>query len=112
MPGTVTWGHVTGVVEANTRTFSGNWTGTGGIALAGDAERIDLNVGENMVSEVWDTGAIAWVILHQNLYDPTGDDATLEFRQGASAAACQAASWEAYVIPFESLGYVQVRLSW
>jgi hypothetical protein len=98
------------VIEANIRDFFGNWTGTGAISGSGDAEVICLNSGENMVSEVVNTGAYT-VTLYQNLYDGTGDDVDLDYRHGITAAACQAASWNNYVGSFTSLGYVQVRLT-
>ena len=108
--GETTWGHDTGVLEANVRDFSGNWTGTGSIEGAGDAEIIALDAGENMVSEVVITGTIICEVL-QNEYDPTGDDVTLEYRHGASEALCLAAGWNAYVIPFASDGYMQIRIT-
>ena len=38
------------------------------------------------------------------------DIATLHYRTGATAAACEAATWIPYTVPFESLGYVQTRV--
>ena len=108
--GEVCWGHDTGVLEANVRDFSGNWTGTGSIEGAGDAEIIALNAGENMVSEVVYTDTIICEVL-QNEYDPTGDDVTLEYRHGATEGACEVAGWNAYIVPFASDGYVQIRIT-
>jgi hypothetical protein len=108
--GEVTWGHDTGVVESNIRDFSGNWTGTGAISGSGDAETICLESGEYMISEVVNTGAYT-VHLFQNLYDGTGDDVDLDYRHGATQAACEAAAWNNYTVPFTSLGYVQIRLT-
>ena len=108
--GEVCWGHDTGVLEANVRDFSGNWTGTGSIEGAGDAEIIALNAGENMVSEVVYTDTIICEVL-QNEYDPTGDDVTLEYRHGATEGACEVAGWNAYVVPFASDGYAQIRIT-
>ena len=99
---------MTGVQEANTATFTGNWTGTGEISGAGDAETICLSVGEYMESEVIVTGTLT-VELLQNNY-AAGDDVLLRYRHGASEAACLAASWTNYTGVFDSLGYVQVRL--
>jgi len=109
----VTWGHHTGVLEANDENFAGNWTGTG--ALEGDPgndnERICFdNPGEYMISEVVNTGAYT-VSLFQNLYDVTGDDVDLDYRHGNTKAACEAAGWNDYTVPFTSLGYVQIRLT-
>ena len=62
-----------------------------------------------MESEVVVTGTYT-VTLYQNLYDGTGDDVILKYRHGATEVACLAASWNVYVTPFVSLGYVQLRL--
>jgi hypothetical protein len=98
------------VTETNIRDFQGNWTGTGTIGGSGDAETICLDAGESMISEVVDTGAYT-VTLYQNLYDGTGDDVDLDYRHGATQAACEAASWNNYTVPFTSLGFVQIRLT-
>lgn len=50
------------------------------------------------------------VQLFQNLYDPSGDDVTLQYRHGATETACEAAGWNAYTVPFASAGFVQVKL--
>ena len=63
-----------------------------------------------MISEVVDTGTYT-VTLFQNLYDGSGDDVDLDYRHGATEAACLAAGWNDYTVPFVSLGYVQIRLT-
>lgn len=108
--GSTVWGQSTGVLETNIRTFSGNWTGTGSITGAGDEEKIALDTGQYMISEVVNTGIDTTITLLQNEYS-SGDTVTLQYRHGATQAACEAASWNDYTIPFESLGYVQVRVS-
>lgn len=107
--GETTWGHDTAVTETNIRDFSGNWTGTGSISGAGDAEVLELDSGEYMESEVVNTGTDT-VTLLQNEYDITGDDVTMRYRHGATEAACLIAGWNNYTVPFVSLGYVQVRM--
>lgn len=102
------WGHITGVVEANIRTFVDNWTGTGTIESSGDTERIALDSGEYMEGEVVDTG-LHTIELLQNHY-AAGDNVLLRYRHGNSEANCLAASYNNYTVPFESLGFVQVRL--
>ena len=62
-----------------------------------------------MESDIVNTG-IDTVTLFQNLYDGTGDNVVLKYRHGATPAACVAAGWNAYTVPFVSLGYVKVRL--
>lgn len=108
--GDTTWGHDTGVVETNIRDFADNWTGTGTIVASGDAETICLGVGEYMISEILftDTGLVE---IDQNKYDITGDDVILEFRHGVTPVACEAAGWQNYVAPFNSAGYMQIRVT-
>jgi hypothetical protein len=62
-----------------------------------------------MEGEIVDTGTYT-VTIYQNKYDVSGDDVTLRYRHGATPAACLAASWNDYTVPFTSLGYVQLRL--
>jgi hypothetical protein len=107
----VVWGHDTGVLEANVRDFQGNWTGTGEIINPGidDTERICLESGENMVSEVVATGVEDVIILY-NVY-AAGDAIDLDYRHGNTVANCLAAAWQDYTGAFTSLGFVQVRIS-
>jgi hypothetical protein len=107
--GSTCWGHVTGVTQTNVRTFASHWTGSGIITGTGDSEELDLYIGQSMVSEVVNTGAVT-VTLTQNSYQ-AGDTMTLEYRTGATQAACEASGWTAYTVPFASSGYVQCRVS-
>jgi len=106
--GTTVWGHDTGVTETNIRDFNGNWTGTGSIENSGDTERIALESGQYMESEVVITGALT-VQLLQNTY-ASGDTVTIKYRHGVDETACLAASYQTYSSPFTSDGYVQIRL--
>jgi hypothetical protein len=106
--GTACWGHSTGVTQENTRTFASNWTGSGEITGTGDTERIELNEGEYMESEVVDTSTMM-VELDQNFYN-SGNDVLLKYRHAATYEDCIAASYSTYTEPFESLGYVQIRI--
>jgi hypothetical protein len=108
--GETCWGHVTGVLEDNARTFNGNWTGTGAVENPGanDNERLALEPGEYMISEMVYTDAILCQLL-QNEY-AAGDTVLLQYRTGATAATCNGAEWTTYTVPFDSLGYVQVRV--
>ena len=108
--GSVCWGHETGVIEDNIRTFSGNWTGTGAISGSGDAEVLCVDVGETMESEVVETGAVT-VTLLQNVY-AAGDTITINYRHGATEGDCTSAGWNLYTAPFLSLGYVQVQVAY
>jgi len=109
--GTVCWGHETGVIETNVRTFASNWTGTGAI-LNGDpdAERMELNSGEYFDSEYVNTG-IRYVELLQNYYNPLGDDVTMSYKTGDTTENCDLDVWHTYVSPFISAGIVKIRMS-
>lgn len=106
--GTVSWGHVDGVLEDNVRTFADHWTGTGAIGGSGNTETICVEAGEFMESEVIYTGPVS-VELLQNVY-AAGDTVLIKYRHGATQAACEAAGWTTYSHPFVSLGFVQVRV--
>ena len=102
--------HAAGVTESNVLAFSGNWYGTGSISGSGAAEALCLDLGEYMVSEVVETGT-QFVSLTQNAYNEAGDDVTLQYRHGATVGDCTSAAWNNYTAAFDSLGYVQIRLT-
>jgi len=98
------------VDEANVLDFAGNWSGTGTISGTGDAEAIELNVGEYMISEIVETGDMICELL-QNAYDPSGDDVIMEYRTGSTVFECFDAAWTIYTDKFISEGYVQIKLT-
>lgn len=106
----ICWGRKTLVAQTLIRQITGNWTGTGSIeGTAGeDNEKIALNAGENMVSEVCQTGSGS-VTLAINTYN-TGDNCAIYWRTGATQVACEAASWTLYSTQFDSTGYVQIKV--
>jgi hypothetical protein len=91
--------------------FDGNWTGTGAIENPGvaDDERLALESTEYMISEVVHTGNVN-IIIEYNQYK-AGDTINLDYRHGATPAACESAGWSDYVGSFLSDGYVQVRVT-
>ena len=99
------------MLESNIRDFNGNWTGTGTIVNPGvvDTERVELDSGEYMISEIVNTGAVDVEILY-NVY-AAGDAIDLDYRHGATPNACAVAAWNNYVASFTSAGYVQVRIT-
>lgn len=107
--GSVCWGHVTGVIESNTRTFATNWTGTGTIENAGDDERLALETGEYMTSEIVNTGAQT-VELDQNHYK-AGDNVKIEYRTASTYSGIDPEAWVEYTVPFKSLGFVHIRVT-
>ena len=102
--------HAADVTESNVLVFSGNWYGTGSISGSGAAEALCLDLGEYMVSEVVETGT-QFISLTQNAYNEAGDDVTLQYRHGATVGDCTSAAWNNYTAAFDSLGYVQIRLT-
>lgn len=109
--GTICWGHDTGVVEVNIRDFLGNWSGTGTITGSGDAEQIELQTGEYMESVDWNLGSCLFnsARLRQNVYQ-AGDDVTLKYKTAATQGALAGVGWSAYTGPFQSLGWVKIRI--
>jgi hypothetical protein len=108
--GTVCWGHDTGVTQTNIRDFSGNWTGTGAISGSGDSEVITLDDGEYMESEIVNIGVKDIEILIDDYGAGSGPAETVQYKDGATEAACEADSWHNYTVPFRSAGYVKVRV--
>lgn len=103
------WGHVTGVLEDNVRTFAGNWSGTGVASGSGDGEVIEFDAaGQYMESEIVNTGVNMIQIL-QNAYG-SGDTGTMKYRTGTTQSECESAGWSNYSAPFLSDGYVQLRI--
>lgn len=93
------------------RDFDGDWTGTGTVTNpgAGDSEMICLEAGEYMISPVVHTGTVN-IEIAINVYQ-SGDSVDIDYRHGATPAACEAAAWSDYSGPFVSLGYAQARLT-
>lgn len=64
--------------------------------------------GNYMESEIVET-EIVTVTLLQNTYR-SGDTIILRYRHGATPEDCAVAGWNTYTVPFESLGFVQIRV--
>jgi hypothetical protein len=107
----IVWGHDTGVLETTVRDLQHNWDGTGDVVNPGvaDTEAMKLASGEYMIGEITYTGAVDITITY-NVY-AAGDNINLDYRHGATPAACEAAAWNDYVAGFTSLGYVQARVT-
>lgn len=107
--GSVCWGHVTGVTQDNTRTFTTNWTGTGTISGSGDSETVKLASGEYVESEVVNVGAGSTTITLDDYATGSGSP-TVKYKDGDTEANCEADTWNTYSTPFTSQGFVKVRL--
>lgn len=106
--GTVCWGHVTGVEESWARHLQGNWTGDGTISGSSDAEKMELDFGQEMVSEARHTNRGTFV-LKQNYYQ-SGIGAILYYRTAVAKFLLDEESWSLYDESITSLGWVQLKL--
>jgi len=110
MPGTVCWGHTKPAVqEVYARTFAVHWTGTGTIAGVGDNETVFLLSGQFEESESWYVGSFK-VQLLEDKYKVGAGTPILKYKTGATRVACEAAGWNNYTVPFQSLGWVKARI--
>ena len=96
------------MVEDNIRTFAQDWIGTGSTSGSGDEEIACLDAGEYLESEVINTGVVQ-ARIRQNVYN-SGQSILIKFRHGNSEANCLLDDYENYSVPFESLGFVQIRI--
>jgi hypothetical protein len=97
------------VLEDNALPFQGHWTGTGAVQDSNDAENLALGAGEQMTSDIVDTGAVT-VSLTLNVY-AAGDSATVQYKTANTSGGIPGASWTNYTAPFASLGFVQVKVN-
>jgi hypothetical protein len=109
--GTVVFGHEseTFIEEDNIKPYTGNWSGTGAIVGSGNDEKIRLAEGQYMeMDEPWNLTSMR-AIVSLNKYG-SGDAATIKYKDGDSAANCEADDWNLYTVPFVSSGWIMVRL--
>jgi hypothetical protein len=69
-----------------------------------------FTTGNSMTSDAVSIG-LGTVEILQNHYDVTGDSVTKEYRTAVDLTTLLAASWVSYISAFESLGWIQIRLS-
>lgn len=108
--GTWCWGHDTGVEEDFTGDIA-DGSGTAQVVGVGDDELVCVEAAENWVFPSVNTGAIEIELAYDQYDTGSGVPGTIEYRTGASKAACEAAGWTGYTGHFSSLGWVQVRIS-
>ena len=85
------------------------WTGTGTVVSSGDSEKIGLMSGQYMESPPVNTGALT-VTLAVDAYGSGDGHSTLKYRTAAAAGDLSGEGWTTYSAPFESAGYVGLRL--
>ena len=74
-----------------------------------DTERLALEAGEYMTSEIVNTGAQT-VQLLQNNY-AAGDTVKIEYRTASTYSGIDPEAWVEYSVPFKSLGFVHIRVT-
>lgn len=103
------WGHDSGVTED----FSGDLadgTGTGQVEGSGDGETLGLTGDEWQTYGPINIGTIGVVIEYDQYASGSGTPETIEYKTGNTRVTCEADSWNAYTVHFESLGWVKVRM--
>jgi hypothetical protein len=115
-PGTVVWGHDTGVVEDYTRDFNGQWTADQwSISGTGDAEIIYTSgkqCGQISISEDWYLGAIEAVIKVDKYQTGSGIAPIIHYKTAATRAGLTGASWVLYNgTSFTSVGWFKLRIT-
>jgi hypothetical protein len=110
-PGTVVFGHDTGVSEDYARDFT-LWSGTGTVSGTGDGERLIIGVGQYEDSPAWNLG-VGDARIRTDVYDTgSGPSTTIQYKTGATQATCEADSWNTYNgTSFSGLGWVKVRMN-
>jgi hypothetical protein len=111
--GTVCWGREN-ATQDNIRPFEGNWTCYGNAEVEyfvdeGDAERISFQEGDYAISETFNVG-IMKVDIFPNYYAGPGDSFTISYKTGYTIESCEESDWILHEGPFESLGYVKVKV--
>lgn len=114
IPGTVCWGHHTGVTEDYDENFTGNWTGTGAIggAAGNDNETITLGHLDEMQSEDWYLGAGDGAMIDLEKYQAmVGPNPTVQYKTSNTKAGLAGAAWNNYVGSFHSDGWVKIKIN-
>jgi len=98
------------VVETFVRTFTGNWEGTGLILSSGDTEAIALDSGQDRTSEARNIGNGNCYISTDKYLSGAGAQ-TIQYKTGSTRELCEADDWNNYTGPFNSEGWVQVKVN-
>jgi hypothetical protein len=112
-PGTVVWGHHTGVSENYDENFTGNISGWSILGTPGtDNEAIDATACNQICTfEKWYLGTMTAIIKIDKYQTGSGPAPTIQYRTAASGAGITSATWFTYNgVSFTSLGWIQIRL--
>jgi len=109
-PGSVCYGHSTGVEEDYTRTISGNGSGTATVIGSGDNEKLVFYTGDYWEFDSWNFGSGNCRILKDKYLTGYDGSISVKYKDGATQALCEADSWHDYSGQFTCSGWVKVRL--
>jgi hypothetical protein len=106
----VVYGHSTSVDENNVRTFADNTSGDATATGSGDAEKLRFKSGEYRETEDIDTSGTPVVIIQKDKYQSGSGTITVKYKTAATQGGLTSESWSTYTVPFESSGWVKVRV--
>jgi len=117
-PGTVVWGHHTGVSETYDEDFFTNWSTDNGWTISGspgsDNEALDATASCDAISisDPWYLGTMTAVIRVDKYQTGYGPSPVIHYKTAATGAGLSAASWTLYNgVSFVSLGWIQLRVT-
>lgn len=114
-PGTVVWGHQTGVTEDYARDLDGQWTDDQwSVSGTGDAEIIYTNsdCGQVSIGEDWYLGVMEAVITVDKYQTGSGPAPIIHYITAATKAGLAIGSWTLYDgVSFTSLGWIKLRIT-
>ena len=98
------------MAEDHARPFIDIWTGDGSIQNSGDAETMTLETDDIMTGEMVYIGVNNIEILIDNYQTGSGHAPTREYKNGSTEQLCNDDIWNDYTAPFESAGYIKIRV--
>ena len=111
LSGTICWGQESIVEEDYYRPFADRWSGIGHISGSGDAEILELELGEYAESTEWYLGASKKYVLGFNKYRGNILDETIKYKTATTKDGLSSVGWTVYDgSSFINLGWVKVRI--
>jgi hypothetical protein len=106
-----TWGHDTDVEEEATHNLI-DGSGTGSVLETGDAERLELDEGEEWILPTANVGAGNKAI-ELNKYPPGSGEGTpdIQYKTGDTQETCDEDTWHDYGTFFDSGGWAKIKLN-
>jgi hypothetical protein len=107
--GSRTWGHDTAVEEDNVHNLV-DGSGTGSVLETGDAERLELDEGEEWTLPTANVGAGNKAI-ELNKYGSGEGTPLIQYKTGSTEVLCDADTWHDYPTYLDSDGWVKIKLN-